>query len=210
MLALVFSLGGTGYAAVKMILPRNSVTTVQVKDYSLLKRDFAPGQLLEGAKGPAGPAGLAGPTGAAGTAGPTGATGPTGAAGSFADTLPSGKTEKGVYYVKGTAAAAGDFGGDAISFPTALASAPTAHFIKQGDPSPPSQCAGNAGAPTAAAGHLCIYEGIATNVQAGRNFVDVLSDGSGGVVRASGAGVSVQAAAAGSFVTGGSWAVTAP
>ncbi len=33
-LALLIALGGTGYAATR--LPRNSVTTVQVKDFSLL------------------------------------------------------------------------------------------------------------------------------------------------------------------------------
>ena len=52
-LALLLALGGTGYAAIK--LPRNSVTTVQVKDFSLLSRDFKPGQIPRGAAGPAGP-----------------------------------------------------------------------------------------------------------------------------------------------------------
>ncbi len=41
-LALLLALAGTGYAAIK--LPRNSVTTVQVKDFSLLARDFKRGQ----------------------------------------------------------------------------------------------------------------------------------------------------------------------
>jgi hypothetical protein len=57
-LALALALGGTGYAALK--LPRNSVTTVQVKDHSLLGRDFKAGQLPAGPQGPAGPAGPAG------------------------------------------------------------------------------------------------------------------------------------------------------
>src|SRR5205085_1719898 len=60
--ALLLVLGGTGYAAVQA-LPRNSVTTVQVKDHSLLARDFRAGQLPRGAPGPAGPAGPAGPCG---------------------------------------------------------------------------------------------------------------------------------------------------
>ena len=38
-LALLLTLGGTGYAA-SQALPRNSVTTIQVKDHSLLARDF--------------------------------------------------------------------------------------------------------------------------------------------------------------------------
>lgn len=69
-LALLLALGGTGYAATR--LPRNSVTTVQVKDFSLLARDFQRGQLPRGAVGPAGPAGPAGPQGPAGPAGTSG------------------------------------------------------------------------------------------------------------------------------------------
>jgi hypothetical protein len=57
-LALLVALAGTGYAAIT--LPRNSVTTVQVKDFSLLARDFKKGQLPAGKQGPPGPAGPAG------------------------------------------------------------------------------------------------------------------------------------------------------
>jgi hypothetical protein len=90
-LALVISLSGTGVAAVSQ-LGRNSVGTPQLKDgavtnakvrnnainsakvaaRSLLRSDFAPGQLPAGPvgpQGPAGPQGAAGPTGAAGAAG---------------------------------------------------------------------------------------------------------------------------------------------
>jgi len=66
-LALAVGLAGTGYAVTR--LPRNSVTTVQVKDHSLLARDFKAGQLPRGAPGPAGAAGPAGPQGPAGPAG---------------------------------------------------------------------------------------------------------------------------------------------
>jgi hypothetical protein len=61
--ALLIVLGGTSYAAVQA-LPRNSVTSVQVKDHSLLARDFQAGQIPRGAAGPAGPAGPAGSSGA--------------------------------------------------------------------------------------------------------------------------------------------------
>lgn len=67
-LALLLALGGTSYAAIQA-LPRNSVTSVQVKDRSLLARDFRAGQIPRGATGPAGPAGPAGPQGPAGPAG---------------------------------------------------------------------------------------------------------------------------------------------
>src|SRR6478736_601270 len=52
-LALLLTLGGTGYAASKA-LPRNSVTSIQDKDHSLLARDFKAGQLPRGAAGPCG------------------------------------------------------------------------------------------------------------------------------------------------------------
>jgi hypothetical protein len=82
-LALLVALGGTGVAAVAISLPRASVGTLQlkngavvsskVKDGSLLRRDFKPGQILAG---PAGPAGPPGRTGATGLTGPTGPAGP--------------------------------------------------------------------------------------------------------------------------------------
>jgi hypothetical protein len=90
--ALVISLSGTGVAAVSQ-LGRNSVGTPQLKDgavtntkvrnnainsakvaaRSLLRSDFAPGQLPAGPIGPQGPAGPQGATGAAGPAGVVGA-----------------------------------------------------------------------------------------------------------------------------------------
>lgn len=77
-IALTVALGGTSYATV-LNVPRNSVgtpqlknsavTSVKVQNRSLLRADFAPGQV------PAGPVGPAGPTGPAGPAGPAGLTG---------------------------------------------------------------------------------------------------------------------------------------
>src|SRR5947208_9223390 len=66
--ALLVALGGTSYDATQR-LPKNSVTSYQVKDFSLLLRDFRRGQVPQG---PAGQAGPAGPTGPAGPAGPSG------------------------------------------------------------------------------------------------------------------------------------------
>src|SRR5947208_14972024 len=79
-IALAVSLGGTSYAAVA-VLPRNSVTTVQVKDFSLLSRDFKRGQIPAGPRGPTGPQGASGPAGPAGPAGLPGPHGPPGPAG---------------------------------------------------------------------------------------------------------------------------------
>jgi hypothetical protein len=91
-LALLVALGGTSIAAVNQLVPRNSVGTAQlrnnavttqkvrnnaitgakVRNRSLLRVDFAPGQLPAGPTGPQGPAG---PAGAAGPAGPAGVIG---------------------------------------------------------------------------------------------------------------------------------------
>jgi hypothetical protein len=51
------------------------VTSSKVKNFSLLKVDFAPNQIPRGARGPVGPPGPPGTPGAAGPKGPTGATG---------------------------------------------------------------------------------------------------------------------------------------
>ena len=72
-IALMIALGGTAYA--QLVLPRNSVTTIQVRDRSLLAKDFT-APALAALKGRAGPQG---PQGPAGAAGPTGAAGPSGA-----------------------------------------------------------------------------------------------------------------------------------
>jgi hypothetical protein len=91
-IALLVALGGTSVAAVSQLArnsvgPRqlqfgavinpkirnNAVTSAKVRNRSLLRVDFAPGQLPAGPTGPQGPAGPAGPAGAAGPAGVIGA-----------------------------------------------------------------------------------------------------------------------------------------
>ena len=69
-LALTLALGGTGYATVLQV-PKNSVgtpqlknsavTSAKVKNRSLLRADFASGQLPAGPRGPVGPSVLPGP-----------------------------------------------------------------------------------------------------------------------------------------------------
>jgi hypothetical protein len=79
--ALFVALGGTSYAVSK--LPKNSVSTEQVKDRSLLAADFKSSELrkLQGPGGPQGPAGAVGPQGAAGATGSAGASGAPGESG---------------------------------------------------------------------------------------------------------------------------------
>src|SRR3954447_775826 len=81
-LALFIALGGGAYAVVQ--LPKNSVTTVQVKNRSLLAKDFKKGQLKAGRAGAAGQPGSAGQKGDRGLGGPAGQPGLTG------DTGPQG------------------------------------------------------------------------------------------------------------------------
>lgn len=60
-IALFVALGGGAYAAIT--LPKNSVTTRQVKDRSLLAKDFKKGQIPRGEQGPEGAVGPQGPPG---------------------------------------------------------------------------------------------------------------------------------------------------
>jgi Collagen triple helix repeat (20 copies) len=78
-LAAVAALAGS--AAQTQALPRNSVGTLQVRDGSLLAKDFARGQLPRGLQGTAGPQGERGDAGERGSAGPSGPAGPKGDAG---------------------------------------------------------------------------------------------------------------------------------
>ena len=98
-LALFVALGGTSYAAGSLAansvgssqikasavksseLAKNAVTSVKVKDGSLLKADFKAGELPAGAQGAQGPQGLKGDTGPAGEKGAKGDTGAAGADG---------------------------------------------------------------------------------------------------------------------------------
>jgi hypothetical protein len=91
-LALLIALGGTGVAAVNQLgrnsvgpaqlqfgavtnpkIRNNAVTSAKVRNRSLLRSDFAPGQLPAGPVGPQGPQGPQGPAGAQGPAGVIGA-----------------------------------------------------------------------------------------------------------------------------------------
>jgi hypothetical protein len=114
-LALLVALGGTSMAAATQ-LGRNSVGTPQLIDgavtnpkvrnnainsskvanRSLLRSDFAPGQLPAGPTGPQGPAGPAGPAGAAGAAGPAGVIGAV-TVRSQSVAIPGGVAENGAY-----------------------------------------------------------------------------------------------------------------
>jgi hypothetical protein len=201
--ALLVALGGTSIAAVSVVLPRNSVGTVQLRanavtsskvlNRSLLAIDFKTGQLPKGRAGPAGPAG------------PAGATGPTGATG-FVTELPSGQSLKGNFAGRAYALAAGQDMQIPISFAFPLSDAPTPHYIAFGATNP-SACKGNPDDPQADPGHLCIYEGAPASNATGRAF-DPIS-GADDTANKYGGGVAATSKAAGDFRVRGSWAVTA-
>ena len=210
--ALIVALGGTGYAALKLPsnsvgakqIKRNAVTSPKVKNGSLLKSDFKAGQLPAGARGPQGAKGEKGDKGDAGL---NGTNGTNGTPGPLVDTLPSGKTLRGIYAMGTHASGPSHYISGAISFPFPLASAPTPHVIGDGQ-TPPAECPGNEGNPQAAAGHLCVYEASKLNTSGPPETCDPTS-GCPSVNR-HGVGIQIFAAGAGVFNSSGTWAVTAP
>jgi hypothetical protein len=187
MIALVAALGGTALAAAKL-------NSTQKKEVEKIAKKYAgkPGTSgangtngtngAPGAKGDAGSAGAAGVSGESVTITPEGectkfsnksgsgkaCNGTTG----FTEFLPSGSTETGTYNVRSTDKATGETRTVAISFPIPLEVAPeSTQFSAVGETN--EGCTGTVEAPTAEAGHLCIYEGEAGFGvhQGGLNFV---------------------------------------
>ncbi|HEU4701495.1 MAG TPA: hypothetical protein VFS37_03360 [Conexibacter sp.] len=100
----------------------------------------------------------AGPRGLTGAQGPQGQQGP---AGPLLDTLPRGRTLRGVYDASGTVVNGQTIQtteGTSVTFQLPLASAPAAHFLPK-LARPTAECPGSVDRPEAAPGHLCVYEG---------------------------------------------------
>ena len=187
-------------------LANNAVTRAKIKNDAVNSSKVANGTIEVADISTAAQAALRGNAGPAGPAGSTGATGPAGPAGPLLTTLPSGRTLTGAYTVRGTSTTPNERGGDAISFSPPLTVAPTPHMIPVGGIAPP-ECPGTAALPTAAPGHVCVYEGFNTNytptVQSPLTaFIDVAAT--------FGLTISGFAPVAATFTSSGSWAVTAP
>ena len=180
-------------------LRSGSVNTDDVQDGSLLGQDFAPGQL---------PAGLQGPKGEKGDKGDKGDTGDQGDPGPFPGTLPSGKTISGAFHIRAPNSSTAIFGID-ISYGFTLASEPTPHYVKIGDP-PLAACPGSDSNPQAQAGHLCMYEAHASNLNTTRCIFRTETSTSCATAGKTGAGLQIQANAAGEINLFGTWAVTSP
>jgi hypothetical protein len=156
-LALFVALGGTSYAATQ--LPKNSVTSKQVKNGSLLSTDFKTGQLPAGAPGPIGATGAQGPQGPKGAPGDPGEAGPAGR--SALDGLEAGETVRGFIGGDFHAAAAGGDWRAVTSYPVRASSVPGTTYIDGYTPG--ETCTGTVTEPTAPVDTLCVY------VQSGNN-----------------------------------------
>jgi hypothetical protein len=189
---------------------RGKAPSVAAKPNSIVQRN-GKGQIVgvpvaRGAQGLPGAAGPQGPPGAQGPAGPQGAQGAQGPAGPFPDgNMPAGKTLRGNYaighFVNG---AANEYSWGGIEYGFQMAAALTPHFIA-GGVTDPTNCPGTSTNPQARAGHLCVYEGFATNIQTRSIFNP--ATGGGGTNRW-GAGVYIISAGAGRSFSYGTWAAT--
>jgi hypothetical protein len=110
---------------------------------------------------------------------------------------------RGTVLLADTAAAAGGFLTESLSFGVTLSAAPTPHFIAAGDPLP-AGCLGTAAAPDAQPGHLCVFETIRTNVT-GNPGIYASTGGPG--TSTMGALMTVFSTAAGTAYVAGTWAV---
>lgn len=149
--------------------------------------------------------------GATGPKGDKGNKGDQGDPGPLIDTLPSGKTLRGTFFLNLVATAGGQEVGSAVPFGFRLASEPTVHFVTSGGVAP-AACPGTASVPEAMPGHFCMYENWALRVSAQ------------GICGTGGASCTVTAGAtnrygayyfalstgSGNAQTAGTWAVTAP
>jgi hypothetical protein len=235
-IALVFAMSGGAYAAGKYLITSTKQISPKVLK-SLTGKTGPAGKAgtngAPGANGAQGPAGATGPTGHAGASGETGAAGPAGAAGASGKegkagregspwtaggTLPSGKTETGVWTTQN-----GQEGTVQISFSIPLAEplkwgegAPgepedQVHYINPSGNEVPTihvevashpDCPGTVAKPEAVPGHLCIYAGTAHNESESAWNETIVNPASGKPGAATAGAVLIAAGR-------GTWAVTA-
>jgi hypothetical protein len=197
-------------------IKKNAVRSNKVKNRSLLAKDFKAGQLPAGATGLQGPQGPQGEQGAKGDPGPPGATGNTGPAGTsvFDATVPSGKTVTGAWGVTDTATAAGQLFGTVVSLPVRAPTALTTALVNADDGVPGSfdgdvACTGTAGAPTAPAGKVCIYQSYVDNAT-GLGGFQLSNTPDAQPEHNYGFNVQFSSSAMGNTDARGTWAYTAP
>jgi hypothetical protein len=220
--ALVFAMSGGALAASHYLLTSTSQISPKVLKALRGKSGQSGVAGAQGAAGPVGSAGGQGPQGAKGEAGAIGVTGATGTQGvkgepgvagkegspwTAGGTLPSGKTETGVWAIDGPENAFSVVAAVA-SFAIPLAEPPTFQVIgpEEGEgelkAKLPAGCKGNLTHPQAEPGNLCVFEAASLNVES----LDVaLING----VTTAGALAIVEHNFEEAFHVSGSWAVTA-
>jgi hypothetical protein len=187
-LALAFSLTGGALAASHYLI--NSTKQINPKVLKQLRGETGAAGALgahgsagpagndgaSGSEGPEGRQGATGKEGAQGREGPAGKEGAPGSAGTLPLTLPSGKTLKGSFGGSGAVATESNNAVElSISYPFPLVTSPSSEVVQTGG-SPTPSCPGSAAAPSAAAGHLCVYVGGGHEV----NTMDVSTYGDDG------------------------------
>ena len=206
-IALAVALGGTSYAAVNLApgsvgnkqLKRNAVTSLKVKNRSLLAHDFKAGQLPRGARGLKGDKGDKGDAGAPGAAGRSALT-----------SLQSGETVRGTIGTRANNLTPGDEIAATATLPIpASVALDDAHVTVDGNDESAGECPGTAANPKAAGGFVCIYPWFQANVEAASPDGVVWGDDTAAAEKW-GFQVSITAAAAGSTALFANWAYTAP
>lgn len=239
-IALVFALTGGAYAAGKYLI----TSTKQIKPSVLasLKGKAGPagpaGPAGAAGVGTAGPAGSQGPAGPNGPAGPEGKTGPKGEQGvkgvqgiqglegkegspwTAGGTLPSGRTETGVWSIaQSNISQPSQKLWVPISFPIPLPAESTKAFFFNQEQTEEKEfgtsgCTGTLNEPKAPSGTLCVYTGPEGNTLVEAKGVFQIEGPSGyrksGAILEFRAGLGASAATPARIEMSGSWAVTAP
>jgi len=198
--AVFFALGGSSYAAVTLSknsvkskhiakgqvkrsdIGKNAVTSVKVKDFSLLANDFAAGQLPAGTQGPAGPQG---PKGDKGDKGDEGDPGPVDTSALVTKVARPGETLTGVVATRFAASQGFDIVSDSYGsrLPDGTPT-PVLDLVSAG--SPTAECPG-VGQSTS--GRLCVYVYNSSNFN---QTYEALVGGAGGANRLYGFAMEVE------------------